>query len=507
MTESVWFRTPGAGGPPDPHGKGSGLPGPDVPGAGLPGPEDIYRRRLSNGMVFLYIHRPRLPFTVAEAWLPAGSKYDGQGREGLAALTSGLLTRGTEDLPARRLYELTDDLGMELSSGAGGDGARVSVQVLTEDIERGFDVMARAIMTPAFAEDEVERIRREALGRLAEAEDDTGYLAERALLEQVYGEGHPYGHPPSGFPETVAGINREHIEEFHRLRYGPAGAILAAVGSLEASAVLELVEAAFGGWRQARAERGGPADPPAPDAGAAIPEQAEEAAARAGAASITGSGAGAGAGGTGGTAAAAGPGAGTAPEEGLWLSVPGKTQSDLAFGHGAIHRGHPDYYTCQILNLILGRMGLGGRIGRNVRDRQGLAYYAFSSLTSRLDGGLWKVRAGVAPENVHRAMDTIIDEIRLIRRDGVADEELADAKSFLLGSLPLQLERAAGLVAVMLSMEIHGLGRDYLIKYPEIIRGITREQLQAAAVEHLRPEEASLVVAGPPAPAPVTAGN
>lgn len=448
---------------------------------GLPGPDDIHRRRLSNGLVFLYLHRPRLPFTALEAWLPAGAKYDGRGREGLAALTAGLLTRGTDKMSARRLYEMIDDLGMELSSGAGVDGARVSMQVLTEDLQQGLDLMGQVVMTPAFADDEVERMRREALGRLAEAEDDTGYLADRALLEQVFGEGHPYGHPSSGFPETVTGISPADIKEFHRLRYGPDGAVLAAVGSLEFSRISEMVESALGSWQGGAdgASGGEPRSEPASNWGRAA-DNVE---------GPSGDG----------PAGAPGPGAVTAPAEGLWLTVQGKTQSDLAFGHGAIQRGHPDYYAFQILNLILGRMGLGGRIGKNVRDRQGLAYYAFSSLSSYLDGGLWKVRAGVAPENVHRAVQTITEEIRGICQDGVTDEELADAKSFLLGSLPLQMERAGGLVSVMLSMEIHGLGRDYLVQYPDIIQSLTKEQLQAAARDHLHPDDASLVVAGPPA--------
>ena len=67
-----------------------------------------------------------------------------------------------------------------------------------------------------------------------------------------------------------------------------------------------------------------------------------------------------------------------------------------------------------------------GRLGDNVRDRQGLAYYAYARQAQSLGDGLWAIRAGVNPANVDRAVASSLDEIRRIQDEPVADEELAD---------------------------------------------------------------------------------
>ena len=161
--------------------------------------------------------------------------------------------------------------------------------------------------------------------------------------------------------------------------------------------------------------------------------------------------------------------------------IPGKSQADLAVGWLSLPRKDPDYYAFEIANLILGRLGLMGRLGANVRDRQGLAYYAYSTIDAGRNASLWSSRAGVDPVNVDKAIAGIIEEANRIRHELVSEEELADAKSFSTGVLQLALETNDGIASNLLAIEHFGLGLDYLDRYPAIINALTREQLQAAA--------------------------
>jgi zinc protease len=178
-------------------------------------------------------------------------------------------------------------------------------------------------------------------------------------------------------------------------------------------------------------------------------------------------------------------------------TIPGKSQADIAVGVASIPRGHADYYALDVANLILGRLGLMGRLGAEVRDRQGLAYYASSQLEPRRDGTLWAARAGVDPENIERALHAIQSELNRLRDELVSDHELEDAKSFLTGVLPLALETHDGVASILLAIEEFGLGLDYLDRYPDIIGAVSREQVRDAARSHLDPETLAIGIARP----------
>jgi zinc protease len=169
----------------------------------------------------------------------------------------------------------------------------------------------------------------------------------------------------------------------------------------------------------------------------------------------------------------------------------------VAIAYPTLARSDPDYYALETANLILGRLGLMGRLGASVRDEQGLAYYVYSTLDSGREQSLWNARAGVDPKDVERAIDGIRVEVERLQSEPVSEDELSDAKSFLTGILPLALERSDGVVATLLAMEHFDLGIDYLDRYPAIINALTREQLLAAAQIHLDPARLAVAVAGP----------
>jgi zinc protease len=177
--------------------------------------------------------------------------------------------------------------------------------------------------------------------------------------------------------------------------------------------------------------------------------------------------------------------------------LPAKSQADVVLGRPAIERKHADFYALDVLNLVLGRLGLNGRIGANVREKQGLSYYSYSDLEGGLGPGAWAARAGVNPANVERAVEAILDELRGVLAEPVTAEELSDAQSYLTGVLPLALESNDGVARTMLSIELYDLGLDYLARYPEIIRSLTRDQLLEAGRRHLSAEDYALAIVRP----------
>jgi zinc protease len=149
-------------------------------------------------------------------------------------------------------------------------------------------------------------------------------------------------------------------------------------------------------------------------------------------------------------------------------------------------------------NLILGQIGLMGRLGERVREQQGMAYYAYSDLRAGLLAGPWWVRAGVNPSNEERAVDSILHELRAFRESGPSAEELGDAQDFLAGSLAVRLETNGGIAQMLADIELFNLGLDYVVRYPAIVRSLAHDAV-TRAIGMFPLDAYSLAIAGPPA--------
>ena len=176
----------------------------------------------------------------------------------------------------------------------------------------------------------------------------------------------------------------------------------------------------------------------------------------------------------------------------------GKTQADVVLGLPTLDRRSPDFYALSFANHILGRMYFMGRFGEKVRDEQGLAYYAYSELHGSYGRGPWVMRAGVNGNNVDKALASIETELTRFLAEGPTPVEQTDGVSSLLGGLPRQLETNEGVAAVVGEIELYNLGLDYVERFPEIIRSLTREQVTDAARRWIDPQHLVTAIAGPP---------
>jgi zinc protease len=179
------------------------------------------------------------------------------------------------------------------------------------------------------------------------------------------------------------------------------------------------------------------------------------------------------------------------------IPMPGKSQTDIAYGFTTITRLDPRYYAYWMMNNILGQFGLGGRLAENIRERQGMAYYAFSSCDPNVAEGPLLVRAGVDPGNVERAIEAIDKEVRDLGVDGPTPVEVAETRDYLIGSIPRMFETNEAIASFLQNAELFGLGLDYDQRLPSLLAAVTREQIAGAAAEVLHPDRAAVAVAGP----------
>uniref|UniRef100_A0A7C2WRR5 Insulinase family protein n=2 Tax=Thermorudis TaxID=1649508 RepID=A0A7C2WRR5_9BACT len=427
-----------------------------------PGPEPvIYPRvsltirqdRLANGLTLLGHHDPTSEVAAVVLRLPAGAARDGD-RPGTAYLTGQMLTHGTEARSFDALNEELDALGAALSVSVGRDAVDVSATCLRDDLPRIVELLAEVALRPTFPEDELERVRAQALTALRQALNSTRAQADYTLRSLLYPPGHPYHHRVLGSEERLREMTREELVEFHWRYYRPDRAYLAVAGGVPVEEAWRLIEAAFAGWEPGKAPE--LAIPPVEPPPRRIRRQE---------------------------------------------TLPGKSQADIALGLPTVPRRHPDYETLRLANIVLGRLGMMGRLGASVRERLGLAYYASSTLEAGLGPGLWMAYAGVNPVNIERAIEQIIAEVIRLREEPVDQRELSDARTYLLGGLPLGLETSGAIASLALDLAFYDLGMDYIDRLPDLIGSIGAEQIQEVARRYLDPERMAIAVAGPEAPA------
>jgi zinc protease len=431
---------------------GWGLSGPHSAGAAEH--RSFRRAVLPNGIPVLGQERPQSRSFSLRMRISAGTVCELPEESGIAFLTARALQRGSAGRSFEEINTRLDELGGSITADAGREFIEVRVRGLSDDFQELVEMLAGALHHPDFPAVEVDKVRSEQLGAIAEADNDTRATADRLMRRCVYPSPNPFGRRILGRTEIVATLDREAVAAYHTRTFSPNGAAIAVVGGIgEFDRALETLSSAFSSWGAYRR---------ALDVENLLATNAV-----------------------------------TVRDT---KAIPGKSQADIAVGVATIPRGHPDYYALDIGNLILGRLGLMGRLGAEVRDRLGLAYYASSQLESRRDGTLWAARAGVDPENIERALLAIKTELDRLRGDLVSDQELEDAKSYLTGVLPLALETHDGVASLLLAIEEFGLGLDYLDRYPDIIGAVSQEQVREAARSHLDPETLAIGIANHPKP-------
>jgi zinc protease len=407
---------------------------------------------LPNGLVVLVRENHASPVAVLQGSLAVGAMCEASEQAGLASFAAAMLSRGSRGYDFDAFNAAVENVGGNLTFGGDTHATSATLVCLREDFADLLAVLADALRYPAFPEEQVELLRRQRLVDLQERDEDTGSMANLRFYETLFGRQHPYGRSTSGYVETVETLQRADLQAFYDNFFTPDQGVIAVTGDVDARHVLDLLSSELGDWRGPVGDRALLAPPVA---------------------------------------------AGGTPIRAA-IPMTDKVQSDIVLGVPAVARSHPDFYALRVANCILGQFGLMGRLGARVREEQGLAYYAYSSLAVDLVGGAWTAVAGVNPADVEAAIGSIEDEVARIAAEGVSAEELADTQAYLTGQLPLTLETNEGVAATLLSLEWYGLGLDYLLRYNDLINGVTCEDVRRVCAKYLRPERQITVVAGPP---------
>ena len=401
----------------------------------------------ANGMTVLVLEQHFLPIVEIHALIKVGSAQDPPEKAGLANLTASLLDEGTTTRSSKQLAEQIDFVGGALDVKASEDFTTASARVLKKDVDLGFTILAEILLRPAFPKQEFERVRSQILGEIVSDNDDPGHVAMKAFNQLVF-HNHTYRWPVNGLETTLPKIALADVQSFYAKEYLPNQTILAIVGDITLEQATALVQTHFGAWKKG----------PVPGRTLKKPRAIDKKA--------------------------------------VQLIEKDLTQSTIVLGHVGISRTNPDFYSVTVMNHILGAGGFSSRLMDSIRDKQGLAYGIMSHYEARAMPGPFWVNLQTKTETTNQAISGVLAEIKGLREGTVTDQELAEAKSFLMGSFPLRLDSTAKLAHVLAQVEFFGLGFDYFSHYPQWIEQVTKEDVQRVAKQYLNPQHYVLVVVG-----------
>jgi zinc protease len=425
---------------------------------------------LDNGLALIVRPNRGTDSAAIHLALPAGTAFDPPAGDGTAHLAARLLDRGAGDLTAERIALDFEDRGIAYLARPRLDSLDLTARLLARDLPFVLERLRLLVGEPSFPEAEVASERARVLTEIAEHEQDTAAQADERLAAALFPEGHPYHAPSAGTRASVERIRRDDLLRFHGDRFRPGGGVLSIAGGVPEATAISLAERAFGSWRPA---------------GEALPR--------------AGRGAGGGRDSVGAGAPTAFPDA-PAPAGFRVLVHPiaGKSQADIALGFAPrVRRRGDDLQAALVTSSILGEFGMGGRLGLTVREEAGLAYYAHSYVWAGLGAGPLVVRAGVAPDNVRKAVAMIRKVVSRFLGQGPRPGELADSKQALTAALPRRFETNPQAAAILADSEYQGLGYDFPDSVPARLAAVDRSAVMEAARRYVTPDEAVLVVTGP----------
>jgi zinc protease len=402
---------------------------------------------LKNGLTVLLLEKHGVPMINLFAIVKTGSAADPAGEEGLASITAGLLRKGTKARTAQQFAADLDYIGADFEADAGADFSSVGAEFLTKDLARGLDLFSDALLHPTFPQAEVEKLLAQSIDGIRGAKDDPQQVLGAYYDGYLFGT-HPYGRPAGGDEVSLQGLKRDAIGKFYETNYAPGNTLLAVAGEFNGAEIRKKLEEVFGGW---------PARAVAPPHIAA-----------------------------------------TLPVKGKRLLLVDKddaTQTYFMFGNVGISRSDPDRVAIRVVNTIFGGR-FTSELNEVLRVESGYTYGASSFFDSRKAPGPFVIFSYTKNETTTPAIDLALQVLQKLHKDGVTEEQLKSAKSYIKGQFPPNIETSRQLAQIIATHEFYGLGDDEIDQLEARVDAVTPEIAKQVIQKHFPAENLVFVLIG-----------
>ncbi|MFY9611020.1 MAG: pitrilysin family protein [Blastocatellia bacterium] len=403
--------------------------------------------RLNNGLTLLLMEQHEVPIISFHFILSAGSAGDPAGKEGTASATAALLRKGTKSRSADQISNELDFVGGELGADATFDYSNGTAEFVKKDIARGLDLLADVVLNPTFPQNEVIKLLKQRVDEVKAAKDQAQAVIGNYFRAYLYGS-HPYGRPTSGDEKSIAAITRDDVVKFYQTHYTPGNTTIAVVGDFDIAEMERTLTSRFGGWK-APAETG---------------VRRIEAPAFVG-------------------------------KKLLLVDKPDSTQTFFQIGNLGIARTNPDRVFVQVINTLFGGR-FTSMLNTELRIKTGLTYGARSSFIQHQTPGPFVISTYTRNETTEKAIDMTLEILKRLHENGVTEEDLKSAKTYLKGQFPPTIETSDQLAELLVQLEFYGLDASDVNSYTTKIDSMTMADAQRVIKQYFPLENLVFVLIG-----------
>jgi predicted Zn-dependent peptidase len=375
----------------------------------------------------------------------------GAGEELEQKLVTRMLDKGTRHRDRFAVAEELENRGAQLSFSADGLRCGFSGKVLRGDLADVLVLLAEQLREPLFDPAEFDKVKAQHAASLRRSLDSTSTQAAVAVARRLYPADHPNYQPtPEAMLERLDALTVEDVQAYHAAHFGARDLLLAFSGDLDPEVTAAAVTATLGDW----------AAPPeaAPFATAADPEA---------------------------------PGRVDVP-------IADRQNLDVRMAQAvAVRRDDADYLPLYVGNYILGG-NFSARLMSTVRDEQGLTYGISSTLSGFAPehDGYWRIAVTLSGDALERGIEATLEQARRFVRDGITPAELEEKQTTITGAFKVGLATTGGLALSLLLTAERGFDVGYLDRYPQLVSGLTVDDVNGAVRRHLNAESLHVAVAG-----------
>jgi len=413
---------------------------PDVP---------IAEKVLDNGLKVVVVPNDEVPFANVTLGLKYGAFAENPDIPGSASMALNMLTKGTENYTAAELAEKIEFNALTLDGSATMDEATVSATALTDKLPMAVELLAEVVLRPTFPNDELDILKEQLKNNLAVQSNDPRYLASRELDRRLYAD-HPYARDVRGELDDVDTITRKAIRSWWSTYARPDEAVLYFSGDVSPEEVFALAEKHLGSWKA----KGDSPNLELPD-----PPQIDE-------------------------------------RKIYLVNTPGAVQSQIRVGQiTALNRDNPDYHKARVFTQIYGG-GFNSRLNSVIRVERGLTYGASGYFVGKRFNGQFLSQTFTKTETTAETVQAIFDVIDSMRNDPPDAAEIGDAKSYLAGQFPEDLETPQDMAQYQWLIEYNGLPRDYLNQALKGYKATEVDDITRIATDYLDLDKMVIVVTG-----------
>ncbi len=402
---------------------------------------------LKNGMVIYTLEDHELPLFTIQAVIKTGSIYEPDDKTGLASMTGSVMrSGGTKSMGWEEIDEKLEFIAGSVETSIGSESGSASLSVMTKDIDEGLKIFADVLMSPVFDQGKIDITKNQAIEAIRRENDNPAHVARREFKKLLYGD-HPYGRKST--IESVSSITRDDMTAFHKKYYHPNNIMFGISGDFRKDEILDKIRSVFKDWQ--REEIDFPEVPP-------VKKDLERSV------------------------------------NYVYKDV---KQSVIRLGHMGLDYRNPDHYAVILMNYILGGGSFQSRMMQDIRNDRGLAYSVWSYFQLGMrDIGVFASGSGTKLQSTATVIRRMEDLIREIRENPVKDEELKNAKEYIVNSFVFKFTSNARIVSRFVTFEYYNLPTNYLETYLENIRKVTKKDILRVAQKYLKPDQTVILVVG-----------